>query len=159
MLKEQSKLQDIRDSWETVRIVQAMVQANLRLGIMGPIPNTDEFKNLAHSLVLLFAFSVLQDTLQQLCDENEFTSRSRKLGALMENSKNVLPWVNYDKVDKGRDRRNDVAHERKFLPRRECVEYIDAIEDELVAWMVLPRKLQKRFTIEVGLGQPPTQSD
>jgi len=77
----------------------------------------------------------------------------------MWSSKNALPWVDIEKVDEGRERRNDVAHERKFLPRRECQKYIDAIEDELVPWKVLPKKLQRRFTIEVGLAQPPPQSD
>lgn len=148
MVKDQAKLGNIRASWETVRIVQEKVRANLNAAMVIPVlPQTDEFRNLVHSLVLIYAFSVLEDTLLQLRDEGLFACRGRELKRLMEDSKEVLPWVDYAKVDTGRDKRNGVAHRRQYIPRAECWDYIDVIENELVAWKVLPGKVQAESTI------------
>lgn len=141
MVKDQAKLQNIQASWKTVCAVQDRVGANLAAGsgMFGFV--THNFRDLTHSLVLLFAFSVLQDTLTQLRAESAFTSGGNQLGRLMEGSETALPWVDFTKVDEGRVRRNNLAHEMQVLPRGDCWEYIDAIENELLAWGVLPGKV------------------
>jgi len=149
MLKDPKTLKDIQSSWETVRLVQAMVRTNLNAGAFGLIPQTDQFRNLAHNLVLFFAFSVLEDALKQCRDEELFVSKGSELRRLMEASKSVVAWADYATIDSGRDKRNAVAHKRQFLPRAECWQYIDAIEKELIAWAILPGPVQKEYTISL----------
>ena len=137
-MKNSAELDKLRKSWRTVCHIRGLVETNLASASLGVIGGgvSGEFRDLSHNLVVLFAFSVLQDTLEQLAHEEVFAEK-RGLKGLMESSKKALPWVDYDKVDTGRDKRNDIAHERIFLPRLECWEYIDAIEKELIAWEVL----------------------
>jgi len=141
MVKDQAALQNIQASWKTVRTVQGSVGANLAsaMGMFGGVSHN--FRDLAHSLVLLFAFSVLEDTLKQLRDESAFTSDSSQLGKLMERSETPLPWVDFAKVDAGRECRNNLAHEMQVPSRADSWKYIDAIENELVGWGVLPENV------------------
>lgn len=90
------------------------------------------------NLTLIFAYAVLADVLGQLRDEGEFSCPRSELGKLMEASQKVLRWVNFALVDEGRERRNDVAHRRMDFPREECRRYIKAIQQELIAWKILP---------------------
>lgn len=96
-----------------------------------------EFRNVAYSLWVLFAFSVLEHALLQLRDEGVFASRKSNLEALMLGSRAALPWQDYAIVDKARNRRNDVAHRRAMLERAESWKYVSAIERELKAWRII----------------------
>ncbi len=139
MIRDQSALTDIRSEWAVVRETREMIARNLAassvgIGSIGP---SHQFRNLAYNLCLLFAFSVLEHALLQLRDQGVFSSSSSKLGALIVNSKNALPWQNFVLVDRGRERRNAIAHDRVFIERAECWEYLAAIEAELHAWKIL----------------------
>lgn len=57
----------------------------------------------------------------------------------MEASKTRLPWINYELVDEGKDKRNQVAHEAKHISIEECIKYINAIEEELKNWNILSK--------------------
>jgi len=150
MIKDPTELKNIRTAWETVRIFEAMVKTNLNAAFALGGVQTNEFRDLCNNLVLIFAFSVLEDTLRQLRREGLFIPAQRGFKWLMQDSQVVLSWVDFKTVDKGRERRNQIAHERKFLPRDECWKYIDAIENELVAWKILPNKILAEYTITVG---------
>ena len=125
-----------------------MVTTNLTAGTLGLVPQTDEFRNASHSLVLLFAMSVLEDVLRQLRDEGRFASKRNEMKRLMEASRSVLPWADFTLIDEAREKRNGVAHKREFLPAGDCARYIDGIEAELVRWQVLPGRVQYDYTIE-----------
>ncbi len=131
------ELAKLRESWKRVRQIQDQIARNLASGSLGVIGVSDQFRNLSYSVAVLFAFSVLEDTLKQLAKEGVLNSRNHGLKRLMKSSKRVLPWVDYRQVNKGRKDRNKIAHMREFFPRGKCWEYINAIEKELIAWKVL----------------------
>ncbi|MFQ5874386.1 MAG: hypothetical protein ACE5JL_11375 [Dehalococcoidia bacterium] len=137
MIKDQNVVTDIRDDWKSVRLKQNRIKINT-LSAIGKI--STQFADLCYTLILIYAYSVLHDTLIQLHEEKFFTvtKKDRLLGTLMYASQNVLPWVHFALVDKGREQRNNVAHEDLVLPRGEIWEYIDAIERELVSWQIIP---------------------
>ena len=140
MIRDATALGEVRAEWQYVTGARDLIARNLAAahpGISG-MGQSHEFRNLSYNLCLLFAYSVLERVLRELRDEGIFSS-SKELGALMANSKTVLPWQDYSKADEGRERRNDVAHRRHILERADCWKYIDAIEDELVAWGVVAR--------------------
>ena len=149
MITDRVVLEDIRSSWNTVRISQEMIQTNLNVAFAFGGAQSHNFKNLAYSLILIFAFSVIEDALRQLEDQGVFSAKNRQLGTLMHASKSALPWVAFQFVDEGRERRNDVAHKREYLERADCWKYIDAIENELIAWRILLGKAQATYTITV----------
>src|SRR4030095_5028470 len=124
-----------RDSWRTVRTVDAMIRTNLNAGIFSMVPAATGFARVPESLLLVFAVSVLEDTLRQLRDEGEFCSRDG-LGRLMKASQAALPWRDFAGVNKVIKRRNDIAHRRKFLGPGQCVLDLKVLAQELSAWHV-----------------------
>jgi hypothetical protein len=108
-----------------------------------------EFTNLCYSLIVLFAFSVLEDVLKELRLEGKFSS-SKNLGSLMKSSQAYLPWNNFGAVDSARERRNEIAHDQKLVSPTECKSFLDAIENELVTWGVLTHKVKGKYTISIG---------
>jgi hypothetical protein len=65
-------------------------------------------------------------------------------------SQTSLPWVAFDSVSEGRDERQKAAHGVKIVARADCWKYIDAIEQELVAWGVLSGPVVPEYTITRG---------
>lgn len=140
-------LEQVRSTWNTVRISQARVETNTVAGHLGGGVLTPDFINFAHSLVLIFAYSVLEDVLNQLFAEKVFKSKKINLMALMQSSRTSLPWADYSIVDTGRERRNDVAHRQVILSKQDCNLFIDAIETELLTWHVIPNRVRGRYSV------------
>lgn len=140
MIRDSIVLSQLRPEWQTVLksrdfVKRQLAASSFGIGSIGP---SHEFRNFAHSLNLLFAYSVLEHTLLQLRDEGTIKSKSSNLGPLMAASRSVLDWQDFSKIDAGRQRRNEMAHQQMFLERAECWEYIDSLESELKAWSILP---------------------
>ncbi len=138
MIKDQTALQDLASAWRDVRSRQDFMKRHL-LGSMGGIGSLPSIflADPVYNLVLLYAFAVLDEVLRQLRDEGNFSSKTTKLGDLMYSSKLSLPWLDFDFVDNGRERRNEIAHRSATIPRGECWQYIDAIETELKSWQIV----------------------
>jgi hypothetical protein len=141
MIKDSRVLAEVRQDWQGVRNRQTSIFVGLAAstGIVGGI-YPHKVADISYSLVLIFAYSVLKDVLLQLGKEEFFAlpKKSTFLGALIDNSKTKLPWVNCSKVDEGHHKRNDVAHEDLIPPRGESWGYIDTIEKELINWQIIP---------------------
>jgi len=93
---------------------------------------------------------VLEDALKELHLEGKFSSGSANLGSLMKSSRAHLPWSNFNDVDSARERRNEIAHDQKLVSPTECKSFLNAIEDELVAWGVLQHEVKGNYTISSG---------
>lgn len=146
MIKDQAKLTDYQKEWNTVREFQNKIQRHLNATMIGvgAIGASHELRDISHNLVLLFAFSVLEDVLKQLKDEGKFNAKKNGLKCLMDSSKNSLPWQDFVSVDEAREKRNSLAHDQILLPREKCWCYVDAIEAELISWNVV--KSEVSFT-------------
>ena len=137
MITDPTVLQDARDGWEFVRSSRNVIVGNCNMATMALGFNQAGIRDLCFNLLLMSAFSVLEDVLQQLRDEGKFLGRDNRLGPLMGNSRSALPWVDWPLVDDGCNDRNDSVHDRTYLAHAKCRDYIAAIERELVAWGVL----------------------
>ena len=94
-------------------------------------------ESIANNLPFVFAYGVLRDALLELEADGLFTCGRRDLGVLMAASKNALPWRRYRTLFRGKEKRNEVAHEQKVLRGRHAFYYINAVGAELVAFGVL----------------------
>jgi hypothetical protein len=128
---------ELRESWNTVLSTKEMVKANIVFAFAGGGYTSKQFRNLSYNLTLLFAFTVVENALLQMRDEGKFKSKSSQLGALMDNSKNKIPWTDYQKIDEARNKRNEIAHQQKWIDLELCLSYLDAIEVELINWGIL----------------------
>ena len=140
MISNSVALEELRNSWNGVRELRKSIQASL----LGSFAQGASFvifiADAAHNLPLVHVYSVLNEVLLQLREEKHFECKNFFLGHLLTNSKNCLPWRDFDLVKEGADRRNDIAHRGKILPRGDCWKYIDAIEKELIGWEIVKKE-------------------
>jgi len=137
MIADVAELRKVRLEWRFVLESRDRVARNLASGASSGIGVSHEFRDFSYCLCLLFACSVLEHVLLQLRDEGVFKSKSTMLGPMMAESKGILPWHDYGAVDRARECRNSIAHERKIPERKETWRYIDAVETQLNAWKIL----------------------
>ncbi len=78
-----------------------------------------------------------QGSLPHPCDTKGMVVRNPSLAHCMKIARVPLTWTDFNVVDDGRQRRNDLAHEAKLLTKVDCLKYIEAIEAELAAWGVV----------------------
>lgn len=93
-----------------------------------------------YNLPLVLAYGVLDQVLSDFMEKGLFPSPNRKrplLGDKMIASRHHLQWRNYEFVEQGKNARNNLAHEGYLLGKFQCLEFIDAIENELNGWGVL----------------------
>ncbi len=138
MIKNVNTLIEIRKDWIGVESLRDKLKrsAYASTGVVGGI-FPFALANAAHNLPFMHAFSVLNEVLSALEKEGNFTCRSMFLGALLNASKSVLPWNDFDTIEAGITRRNDVAHRAELLERGECWKYVDAIRIELSSWGII----------------------
>jgi hypothetical protein len=140
MIEDTQILNEIRKEWETVNQSRGMVIENTGMAFFvshGIISSEFGSIKLASSLLLLFAFSVLERVLLQFRSEGLFKCKSNHLGYLMEASRSVLPWCAYDLIDQAREKRNNIAHRREWIHPNESYQFIDAIGLELITWKII----------------------
>jgi hypothetical protein len=137
VIRDPNTLREIRDSWQTVVETERTASVTMIKAFNSGIPAGSEPAELFWGLLLIFAFSVLEDALLALRDQGEFSSKSSSLKNLMDNSRGTLIWQAFALADDGRERRNDVAHRRMTFPPTQCEKYIDCIGAELKNWGIL----------------------
>lgn len=138
MITDEEALSELRDLWAGMLRTRAKVKSAIASSLGAPGAMTFMIADLAHNLPFIQAFSVLNDILLRLREEGHFKCKSFFLGALLNASKKVLEWIDFELILEGVDRRNDVAHRGEILARRECWRCISAIEAELQAWGIIP---------------------
>lgn len=127
---------DIAQQWTALRTLcrASHRQSAIPGGIINETPPEE-----IYNLPFVLAYAVLDQVLGELMDQGSSPKPKGRpqLGAKMAASKAVLQWTDYDLVAKGKDVRNDLAHEAKLVAKEDCFRFIDAIEGELKAWGVI----------------------
>jgi hypothetical protein len=123
--------------WDAVRDERNFVVGNLSVSSMTARPATGPFRDVVFNMLLARGMSVLEDGLEELRAQGTFASSRRTLKAMMDASRPAVPWLDYDGMDRARNRRNMAIHDRVRLPHGECRDYLAAIERQLVAWGVV----------------------
>lgn len=123
-------LKSLRSNWATVRASQDLIVRSLAAASGGffSIGAPDQLRNVSHAIVLLFACSVLEQALQQLRREGGFQLRTRRLGDMLDGSRNVLPWRDLKGVCAAVTLRDEIAHRRHVPPRAETWAAMEAVE-------------------------------
>jgi hypothetical protein len=137
MLRDTATLTSLRQQWHGVRNWQMTVQAHLNAGDMVFGHVSFKLRDITHNLILLFAFSAFEDVLKALRDQGVFSSKTSGLGDMMHSSRTALPWQSFDLVNNAREIRNRIAHDQQVIKRGDIWCYIDALENELLAWGIV----------------------
>jgi hypothetical protein len=148
LIQNKKLLRALVREWEGVRLTLALVKSNMN-GALSSGGST-RFTDLSYSLVLPFAFSVLQQVLVELRDEGIFACDSGLLEPLMHCSRTSLPWMDYRTIRIGSEVSNDFVRNQKIPSTAMTWKYIDAIEAELVAWNIFPATRVLKHRIDFG---------
>ncbi len=90
-----------------------------------------------YNLPLLLAFDVLKQTLAQARSEGLITCSGNHLGPLMDSGRDALPWEDWEGLRDGVRRRNEVAHDGKLFDSQQCIQDIERVKVQLVAWDII----------------------
>jgi hypothetical protein len=90
-----------------------------------------------YNLPLLLATDVLCQTLLLAKKQSLFESRNRTLGALVKDSKDSLPWLDWESIMGIVTKRNEIAHDGELFEGKLCVNAIEAIKQQLQSWQLL----------------------
>ena len=137
MIIDVAVLKDVRKEWATVMATRNMIKSNIVFAFAGGGYISPQFRSLAHSMTLLFGFTVLEHVLVQLRDEGHFKCSSPFVGPLMDASKSNITWTNFDLVEEARTKRNEIAHNQQWIEINDTARYLDAIETELKDWAII----------------------
>lgn len=135
MIRDAIALAEVRQGWAGVEALRSRLQVSAVVSMgfgFGLFPFA--LSNAAHNLPFIHGYAVLNDVLEQLADEGNFSCTSIFLGELLRKSEKALPWRDFALVSAGAGRRSDVAHRGQLLGRGDCWKYVDAIKTELSAW-------------------------
>ena len=94
----------------------------------------------SYNLPFVLSFSVLDQVLEILMVEGNFNcSKNHRHGldCRMKSSKGKLEWKNFCLALIGKEHRNCLAHEGILLNKKECLKYINTIEEELNNWKII----------------------
>lgn len=137
VIADNSKKNEIQKSWNTVEELRKFDSFVPIMPDGSALSASSLMPEPYWNFPFFLAYAVLDDTLEILQSEGVFNSGSWKLSLKMRASQSTLPWQDYQLVDAGREARNDLAHEAKFLSKKECFKYVRAVENELKAWNIL----------------------
>jgi hypothetical protein len=145
MIRDANCLDDLRREWHSVR----KLEAELCAFASGAFASGAWFVpyDTIYALLLPFGFSALENTLQQMRDEQLFASKSTRLQNMMEASRSRIAWADYDAVDRGRDVRNKLTHEQVIPLSADTFRILDEIERELIGWAVLSGPVKYECTL------------
>jgi hypothetical protein len=122
----------IAEDWRGVLLNQNRVIINTGIDALF---SSQQFRDLCHSLILVHAYGVLQGALQTLASEGRFDCKSSKLGPLMQASaEQGLPWIDYELLYEGKRRRDDIAHEARYVSQKEARRLVALIQENLKSW-------------------------
>lgn len=135
MISNTATAEEIRLDWNGIEVFRRKLGG--RTLLVGNSFFTTPVYDEAHNIPFLHACAILNNVLEILKDEGHFSCRSRELGRLQENSRNVLKYDNYSLINEIREARNGLAHNAKIYNKTDCWKYIDAIKSQLKSWEII----------------------
>lgn len=135
-------VKELQSEWDGVVKMQGTMKGTIILAFTGGLFRGgsgagNRLRDILYNLPLLLAFDVLKQTLIKAEAEDLFDCWNNSLGALMDRSKDSLPWKDWQALRDGVCRRNEVAHDGELFSQTECLKDIDRIEAQLVAWGII----------------------
>lgn len=135
MIADNTILENLRAEWHTVEKIQQNIDYDYRWIQQFGTQLHPDYGDLAASLCLVFALSILEHALIQMRDEGLFVCPSNQLSRLMAASSNAgIPWIDFSFMNKIREQRNYIAHKNVRLPESESRKLVEAVGSQLAAW-------------------------
>ena len=131
-------LDEFAEDWQGIQKLLKAITGKCRL-VGSVIHNEPDAPEEAFSLPLVLAYATLDKALSELAESANYAgfkvNPKTHLGVKMETSVRVgVLWIDYDTVEAGKQARNDVAHKAKFASKADCLQFIQAVEQELKSW-------------------------
>ena len=127
----------LKNQWQgVVQMRERMDHLVLTTFAFDPI-TSPIFGNILYNLPLLLAFDVLKQVLLQTNERDQSTDFQHQLGDLMDSTKASLAWIDWQSLREGVERLTEVQYGGKLLGDKQCLQDIEHVESQLVAWGVI----------------------
>ena len=137
MITDLSVLSAIQSEWHGVVLMRERVRHLVVATFAYDSTQSPTFGDVLYNLPLILAFDVLTAVLIHAKDQGLFTSSGTQLDELMDGAKSSLPWLDWQYLRDGVQRRNEVARSARLFGDLQCLLYIARIEDQLTAWNIV----------------------
>jgi hypothetical protein len=136
MITDPATIADLQSEWAGVVKMRDRMQ-NVVVFAFGRGGTPSSATGVLYNLPLLLAFDVLGQVLRAAKKEKIFACKGNSVGDLMDCAKSAVPWIDWGKLRAGVRRRNEVAHDGKLFEAAQCLQDIEDVAKQLMAWGVI----------------------
>ena len=137
MIANPSSLTLLQAEWQTVRQMRERIKGLIITTFAVDAFSSAAFGDVLYNLPFRLAFEVLKKVLLQATAEGLISTSQQRLADLMDSATSSLPWNNWQSLRDAVKRRNEVVHEGKLLGDEQCLQAIDDVESQLIAWRII----------------------
>ena len=137
MIVDPSSLATLQDEWQTVMQMRERMKELVISTLAVDASTSPAFGDVLYNLPFRLAFEVLKKVLLQAKGEGLIPASQQRLADLMDSATSSLPWNNWQSLRDAVKRRNEVVHEGKLLGDEQCLQGIDDVESQLIAWRII----------------------
>jgi len=137
MIVDPSSLATLQDEWQTVMQMRERMKELVISTLAVDASTSPAFGDVFYNLPFRLAFEVLKKVLLQAKGEGLIPASQQRLADLMDSATSSLPWNNWQSLRDAVKRRNEVVHEGKLLGDEQCLQGIDDVESQLIAWRII----------------------
>jgi len=137
MIVNPGSLATLQAEWNGVVQMRERMQQLVLSTFAFDAKKSPAFGDIFYNLPFLLAFNVLKQVLLQARDEGRFIGPRPQLGSLIDSAKNSLPWINWQCLREGVQRRNELTHNGRLCGDVQCLQDIADIEAQLLAWGII----------------------
>ncbi|MDP1670786.1 MAG: hypothetical protein Q8L63_01745 [Alphaproteobacteria bacterium] len=131
-------LEELRSAWTGVVQMRERMKTIIIVTFAGGALTGPALREVVYNLPLLLSFDVLKQALAEAGNEKLFVCSARApLGKLMDCGRDSLAWIDWENLREGVRRRNAIAHDGQLFDGKQCLQDIDNVEAQLIAWKIL----------------------
>jgi len=138
MIVSSSALSKLQSEWRGVVQMRDRVRHLVVSTFAFDSTQSPTFGDVLYNLPSVLAFDVLTKVLLLARDEGRFGSSGVQLDELMDSAKTALSWLDWQYLRDSGKRRNEIVQHAKLYGDLQCLLDIARIEDQLVAWGIIP---------------------
>ena len=127
-------LTNLQSEWAGVVKMLEEMKTRVRVNFATSTLPSRGLAGVLYNLPMLLAFDVLKKVLQAAGNEGTVVWPK---GKWMDSAKIALTWNNWDELNAGVDRRNEIAHDGKLFGSSQCLKDITNVQEQLVAWAII----------------------
>ena len=137
MIVNPSAVTPIQIEWQGVIRMRERIGHLVLSTFAFDVSRSPAFGDVLYNLPFLLAIDVLKQVLLQAREDGQFTGSGSQLGDLIDSAKSSIPWVDWQCLREGVQRRNEVVQYGRLFGDVQSLRAIADVEAQLVNWGII----------------------